>query len=126
MQVLKMGYDLALQDHLRKIEEAKASNDLFRWESVMYDYQKINQLADEINSCPACLTVVPGPTKYINELADSKYNAAAARYNSGLGYLRENNRQSAKRHTTNLRKHRIFSEIIKMPKPKWRMLIGQQ
>ena len=44
MQVLKTAYDLALQDHLRKINEAKLSNDLFRWESVMYDYQKINQL----------------------------------------------------------------------------------
>jgi hypothetical protein len=97
MQVLKTAYDLALQDHLRKIEEAKMSNDLFRWESVMYDYQKINQLADDINSCPACLTIVPGPAKYISELADSKYNAAAARYNSGLGYLRENNRLSAKK-----------------------------
>lgn len=97
IQVLKTAYDLALKDHLRKIEEAKASNDLFRWESIMYDYQKINQLADDINSCPACLTVVQGPTKYINELADSKYNAAAARYNSGLSYLRENNRQAAKK-----------------------------
>jgi len=97
MQVLKTAYDLALQDHLRKIEEAKMSNDLFRWESVMYDYQKINELADNINSCPACLTIVSSPSKYINELAESKYNAAAARYNSGLGYLREHNRQAAKK-----------------------------
>lgn len=97
MQVLKTAYDLALKDHLRKIDEAKMSNDLFRWESVMYDYQKINQLADNINSCPACLAIVPNPTRYISELAESKYNAAAARYGSGLGYLRENNRLSAKK-----------------------------
>ncbi|WP_406824558.1 hypothetical protein [Pedobacter sp. KACC 23697] len=97
MQVLKMAYDLALKDHLRKIDEAKMSNDLFRWESVMYDYQKINQLADDINSCPACLVIIPNPSKYISELADSKYNAAAARYNSGLGYMRENNRKAAKK-----------------------------
>lgn len=97
MQVLKMAYDLALKDHLRKIDEAKMSNDLFRWESVMYDYQKINQLADDINSCPACLVIIPNPSKYISELADSKYNAAAARYNSGLGYMSENNRKAAKK-----------------------------
>ena len=96
-QVLKMAYDLALQSHLRKIDEAKAANDLFRWESIMYDYQKINQLADDINSCPACLAIVPSPSKYLNELAESKYNAAGARYNSGLGYLRENNRLAAKK-----------------------------
>jgi len=97
MQVLKTAYDLALQSHLRRIDEAKLSNDLFRWESIMYDYQKINQLADDINSCPACLAIVPSPSKYINELADSKYMAAGARYNSGLGYLRENNRLAAKK-----------------------------
>ncbi|WP_293311814.1 hypothetical protein [Pedobacter sp. UBA5917] len=96
-EVLKTAYDLALKDHLRKIDEAKMSNDLFRWESVMYDYQKINQLADNINSCPACLGIVPNPTKYISELAESRYNAAAARYGSGLGYLRENNRLAAKK-----------------------------
>jgi len=97
MQVLKTAYDLALQDHLRRINEAKLSNDLFRWESILYDYQKINQLAEDINSCPACLAIVPSPAKYINELADSKYMAAGARYNSGLGYLGENNRLAAKK-----------------------------
>lgn len=97
MQVLKTAYDLALQDHLRRISEAKMSNDLFRWESVMYDYQKINQLADEINSCPTCLAVVPTPSKYSNEVAESKYNAAVARYNSGIGYLNERNRLAAKK-----------------------------
>jgi len=97
MQVLKTAYDLALQDHLRKINEAKLSNDLFRWESVMYDYQKINQLADDINSCPACLVLVPNPSKYVKEVAESKLNAAAARYESGLSYLNTNNRLSAKK-----------------------------
>jgi len=97
MEVLPTAYNLALQDHLRKIEEAKASNDLFRWEAIMYEYQKINQLADDINSCPACLPLVPSPPKYVKELNDSKYNAAVARYNSGLGYLKDNNRQSAKK-----------------------------
>ena len=97
MQVLKTAYDLALQDHLRKISEAKMSNDLFRWESILYDYQKINQLADDINSCPACLVLVPNPSKYIKEVAESKLNAAAARYESGLSYLNTNNRLSAKK-----------------------------
>lgn len=97
IQVLSTGYNLALQDHLRRIEEAKASIDQFKWEAVIYDYQKINQLADEINSCPACLNVVASPAKYIKELADGKYNAAAARYTSGLSLLQSNNRLNAKK-----------------------------
>jgi len=97
LQVLSTAYNLALQDHIRKIDDAKLSNDLFRWESIMYDYQKINQLADDINSCPACLTIVPNPSKYVKELADSRLNAGIARYNSGVEYLSANNRQSAKK-----------------------------
>ncbi|WP_231460635.1 hypothetical protein [Pedobacter sp. Leaf132] len=97
LSVLQTAYNYALQDHLRRIEESKVTNDLYKWEGVMYDYQKINQLAEEINSCPACLTVVPNPSKYIKELDESKYNAATARYNSGIQYLNANNRQSAKK-----------------------------
>ena len=97
LQVLSTAYNLALQDHLRKINDAKLSNDMFRWEAVMYDYQKINQLAEDINSCPACLTIIPNPSKYVKELADSKLNAGIARYNSGIEYLNVNNRPSAKK-----------------------------
>lgn len=97
MQVLKTAYEMALQNHLRKVDEAKLSNDLFRWESVMYDYQKINQMADDINSCPACLTIVPNPARYIKEVVESKYNAAAARYQSGMQYLNQQDKSSAKK-----------------------------
>ncbi|WP_316802511.1 hypothetical protein [Pedobacter nototheniae] len=96
IQVLSTAYNLSLQDHLRRIEEAKLSADQFKWEAIIYDYQKINQLADEINSCPACLNVVANPSKYVKELADGKYNAAASRYNSGLSLLQANNRLNAK------------------------------
>jgi len=97
LAVLKTAYELALKDHLRKIDEAKLSNNLFKWESIMYDYQKLNQLADEINSCPACLSVVPVPSKYVKEVAESRYNAAVFRYNSGVAYLNQGNRISAKK-----------------------------
>lgn len=96
-QVLAEAYNLALQDHLRKIDETKLLADQFKWESILYDYQKINQLADDINACPACLVIVPKPAKYVKEVADSKYNAAEARYNSGRSLLNENNRLSAKK-----------------------------
>ncbi|WP_443945040.1 hypothetical protein ACJVDH_19305 [Pedobacter sp. AW1-32] len=97
IEVLKSAYPLALENHLRRIDEAKLSTDLYRWESVIADYQQINQLADEINSCPACLTLVGHPAKYIKELNDSKYNAAAARYNSGLNYLNTRTKIAAKK-----------------------------
>lgn len=96
MQVLPQAFDLALQTHFRKIEEAKISADALKWENILYRYQRINQLSDEINACPSCLNLVPNPPKYLREVEDAKYKAAEARYLLGERALRENNRQSAK------------------------------
>lgn len=41
--------------------------------------------------------MVGNPAKYIKELNDSKYNAAAARYNSGLNYLNARTKIAAKK-----------------------------
>jgi len=96
MQVLPEAFDLAIKTHLRKIDEAKVSADALKWENIMYRYQKINQLSDEVNACPSCLNLVPNPPKYVKEFEDSRYRAAEARYLLGERSLRENNRQSAK------------------------------
>jgi hypothetical protein len=97
MQVLRTAYELALKDHLRKIDEAKLSADVLRWEYILADYQQINQLGDEINSCPACMVVVPNTQKFIAEVEDSRYKAADVRYALGMRSLNENNRVSAKK-----------------------------
>lgn len=96
MEVLPTAFDLAVNTHLRKIDEAKLSSDALKWEEILYHYQTINQLSDEVNSCPSCLNLVPKPPKYIKEYDDAKYQAAEARYLLGEKLLRENNRQSAK------------------------------
>ena len=96
MEVLPSAFDLALKTNLRKIEEAKLSNDPLKWENILYRYQKINKMSDEINNCPSCLNLVPSPPKYIKAFEDSKYQAAEARYVMGERALRENNRASAK------------------------------
>ncbi len=96
MQVLPEAFDLAIKTHLRKIDEAKTSTDALKWENIMFRYQKINQLSDEVNACPSCLNLVPNPPKYVKEFEDSRYKAAEARYLMGERSLRENNRQSAK------------------------------
>lgn len=97
MQVLTTAYELAVKDHLRKIEEAKLSANVLRWEYILADYQQINQLSDEINSCPACIAVVPNTQKFIAEAEESRYKAAEVRYALGMKLLDENNRVSAKK-----------------------------
>jgi hypothetical protein len=97
LQVLATAYDLALKSHLQKVDEAKLSADVLRWEYILADYQQLNQLADEINECPSCLAVVPNPQKFIAEVADAKYKAAEVRYELGSRLMAENTRPSAKK-----------------------------
>jgi hypothetical protein len=118
MEVLPVAYDLALKTHLRKIEEAKLSADALRWETIMYSYQKINQLSEEINSCPSCLNLVPNPQKFIKEYEDARYQSAEARYLLGERLLRENNRQSAKTAYGHFLKSQSFYPSLKGIKEK--------
>lgn len=106
--VVQVAYGLALKDHLRKIDEAKISADGLKWENILAHYQKINQLSDEINSSPAALSLINSPKKYIAEVEDSKYNAAAARYNLGVNQLSERNSVSAKNAYYNFEKAHYF------------------
>lgn len=106
--VVQVAYGLALKEHLRKIDEAKISSDALKWEAILSHYQKINQLSDEINSSPAALSVINSPKKYLVEVEDSKYNAAAGRYNLGVNQLAERNNLSAKNAYYNFEKAQYF------------------
>lgn len=94
--VLPIAFDLALKEHLRKIDEAKLSADVLRWETVLAHYQKINQLSDEVASSPVALSLIKNPPKYVNEVEDSQYKAAEVRYALGVNAMKINNRQSAR------------------------------
>lgn len=97
MQVLGTAYELSLAQHLRNIDEAKMGSDVLRWESIIYDYQQLNQLSNEINSSPAALVVVPNPRKFVAELNESKFKAAEVRYALGIKLLNESNKLSARK-----------------------------
>lgn len=116
--VLQVAYDLAIKDHLRRIDEAKVSTNGFKWENILSHYQKINQLSDEVNSSPAALSLINNPKKYLTEVEDSKYNAAAERYNLGVNQLDENNNVSAKNAYYNFEKAQYFYPNFKDVKTK--------
>jgi hypothetical protein len=113
LYVLPIAYDLALKEHLRKIDEAKLSSDVLRWETVLGHYQKINQLSDEVNSSPVALGLIKNPPKYINEVEDTKFKAAEVRYALGVNQLNENNRVSAKNAYYNFEKAQYFYPAYK-------------
>lgn len=97
LEVLTVAYGQAVQSHLRKIEEAERSDDLFKWEYVLEHYQTLDELANEVNSCSTCSTAVPSPRQYSAEITDSRYKAAAVRYENGIHYLALQNREAAKK-----------------------------
>ena len=104
MQVLASAYQLSLAQHLRNIDEAKMSSDVLRWESIIYDYQQINQLSNEINSSPSALSVIPHPQKFVTELNESKFKAAEIRYALGINLLNEGDKLSARKAYQNFEK----------------------
>ncbi|HET8830316.1 MAG TPA: hypothetical protein VFM79_13300 [Pelobium sp.] len=96
IETLKAGYNYALDRHLDRITDVKLSDDIFKWEQIVAEYEAINRLAYAIGDCPACLAVIPDAPKYIAELSDAKYFAAEARYKAGVKLLEQKNRASAR------------------------------
>jgi len=95
-QTLAAAYDLAVKNHLRKIEQARYSNTGFRWDEVVYNYEDLNALAEAIESCPSCQNIIPNTKFYDSELSYARSQAAEERYTAANKLLKENNRESAK------------------------------
>nr|WP_294897052.1 hypothetical protein [uncultured Pedobacter sp.] len=96
IETLKKGYDYALNRHLGRINDVKLTNDVFKWETVISEYQAINSLANAVGDCPACMAVIPDAPKYVAEVSDAKYLAAEARYNDGIKLLATKNKADAR------------------------------
>ena len=117
-QVLVSAYELSLAQHLRNIDEAKMSSDPLRWESIIYDYQQLNQLSNEINSSPAALAVLGSPRKFVAEVNDSKYKAAEVRYALGVNLLNDGDKISARKAYQNFEKAQFLYPNYKDTKQK--------
>lgn len=96
LETLRKGYDFALDRHLARIKDVKLTDDVFKWEKVVTEYQAINNLAYAIADCPTCLSVIPDAPKYIAETSDAKYFAAEARYKVATKLLAKKNRTDAR------------------------------
>ncbi len=86
---LRDAYQYALDIHLDNIKRAKTSSDPYRWESVVNNYQSINNLYEAIRRCPACLEIVPSPSRYFEDLGYAQGQAADARYAMGQQAMRQ-------------------------------------
>jgi tetratricopeptide (TPR) repeat protein len=95
-QTLTAAFSYAVQRHLKRIDEAKLSTAPFKWESIVSDYSALNNLANAVENCPACLEQIPDTRKFIKELDDARFYAAEERYNAGKKLLAQGTRESAR------------------------------
>ncbi|MFY0598080.1 MAG: hypothetical protein JXR03_00315 [Cyclobacteriaceae bacterium] len=111
---LRKAYKLALDVHIDNIARAEASSDSFKWEQMTSNYQSINNLYEAIRRCPSCLELVPDPSRYDRELAESQQKAAEVRYGLGVEAMkRKQFRKDA------LEAHRHF-EIVRQLVPRYK------
>lgn len=85
--VLTKTYPLALQMAQREIEKAKLNNSPNNYEDVVYHYERINQLADNIYRTPAANRVIAKPTEFPAELSEARKVAAGQVYEMGMKAL---------------------------------------
>ena len=65
--ILKAAYQYAVQVSEEKIKQHQQSTDRFKWDRVIKQYQKMQQLYTDLLQCPACLNIV-SPVDLQNEL----------------------------------------------------------
>ena len=65
--ILKAAYAYAVQVSEEKIKQHQQSTDRFKWDRVIEQYRKMQQLYTDLLQCPACLAIVE-PVDLQNEL----------------------------------------------------------
>ena len=95
-QVLQESYQAAVDFLNTDAQNQVASNANFKWKMVVQDYNKINNLYENIRTCPGALKVIPAPVSKYEELKSAKNSAAEECYNAGIQAMLKNTRDDAK------------------------------
>jgi hypothetical protein len=85
--VLVSAYPLAKKTALREIDNALLANQPDKYDILVFQYERLNQLADQIYNCPKAYELIPQPSEYISELSKAKQLAADQAYELGIKAL---------------------------------------
>lgn len=94
--VLSKSYPLAKKTAEHEIENAKIANNADMYDAMVYQYERINALAQAIYACPKALEMIPQPTEYIAELSAAKQGAAEQAYQMGIKAIEANTLEQAR------------------------------
>lgn len=95
-QTLHRAYPLAQEYHEGLATRAKSSNDQYKWEKAIQQYQWLNKLNNAIERCPSCKTVTKSARSYDGEINDASLKAAEVRFALGEQGMATQSRQGAK------------------------------
>jgi hypothetical protein len=95
-EVLEMSYVAAVEYLEADAQNQINSNANFKYSAAVADYEKINNLYEQIRTSPGALSVVPKPVNKYKELTDLKTKASDECYEAGVQALMKNTRQDAK------------------------------
>ena len=97
LEVLREAYPLAINDHKRAIRMFENSQEPFRWEKALVEYQDLNRIYDVISHSSVSMREVGVPQQYIREAETARQLAADERYQAGeLALAHKENRLAAK------------------------------
>ncbi len=95
LEVLPNAYKYASLDLLEDINRAKNANQQFKYERVLEDYQKLNEMHDKIETCVSCRNIVKA-SSHFSEFDEAREIAAIERYNFGNDLLQKGTMNSGR------------------------------
>jgi tetratricopeptide (TPR) repeat protein len=97
LSVIREAYPLAIDDHKRAIRMFENSQEPFRWEKALSEYQALNRIYDVISHSSVSMREVGVPQSYTREAETARQLAADERYQAGeLALEHKENRLAAK------------------------------
>lgn len=94
--VLTKAYPLAKKEAQREIDNARLANGVDQYDILVYQYERMNQLANAIFHSPKANQLIPQPTEYIAELSNAKQMAAEQAYSMGIRAVEANTIEQAR------------------------------
>lgn len=95
-EILAGAYKYAKEAHLREIEQLQASQAMYKWDDIVWRYERLNSLHDEIKRCPACMSVVKHPVYFIAELDSARVKASRIHFEEGQRLMEQDDHLKAR------------------------------
>lgn len=93
--ILNAAYTYAVKVSEQKIKQFNSSQNRFKWDQIINQYQSMQHLYNSLLQCPGCLTVVTA-LDYQEELIAAKLQGAQAYVEEGIKALDKKNKEEAR------------------------------